>query len=179
MTNARNIRQIPEQIRQTQVVQLQVAGQGGVSAAGRGKSSAEFIQFACPVKALGVELRVFVWQDETQIVMFNTITWQVVQRFTQTNIGINPDPGCQYWVSLDTNNRSISTGVGEIRKETETLSYRFKATVMKTRRLFTICFIALRASRYLLMKRRLMPVPSVFLSPSSCLWRLFRPISSQ
>ncbi|SHO54341.1 cysteine dioxygenase [Vibrio quintilis] len=127
MKNAQNNQQIPKRIRQTEVVKLQVAGQGGVSAAGQGKRPADFIQFACPVKATGVELRVIVWPDETQIVIFNTITWQVVQRFTQTNIGINPDPGCQYWVSLDTSNRSISTGIGEIRKETETLSYRFKA----------------------------------------------------
>ncbi|NOH99795.1 hypothetical protein F0241_01495 [Vibrio kanaloae] len=127
MTNAQNNPQLPEQIRQTQFVQLKVAGQGGVSATGLGKNPAEFIQFSCPVNALGVELRVIIWADETQIVMFNPITWQVVQRFTQTNTGINPAPGCQYWVSLDTSNKSISTGVGEIRKETETLSYRFKA----------------------------------------------------
>ncbi|MES8827617.1 hypothetical protein U6Q17_12195, partial [Cutibacterium acnes] len=109
MTNAQNNPQLPEQIRQTQFVQLKVAGQGGVSATGLGKNPAEFIQFSCPVNALGVELRVIIWADETQIVMFNPITWQVVQRFTQTNTGINPAPGCQYWVSLDTSNKSIST----------------------------------------------------------------------
>lgn len=125
MTNAQNNQQTIERLKQPQIVQLQVAGQGGVSARGYGQSPAENIQFACLVQQLNMELRVCIWPGETQIVMFNAITSQVIRRFTQTSVGINPDPSCQYWVSLDTSNKCISTGVGEIRKETETLSYRF------------------------------------------------------
>ncbi|HEX8157831.1 MAG TPA: cysteine dioxygenase family protein [Solirubrobacteraceae bacterium] len=49
--------------------------------------------------------------------------WRRLRVFAGQNVGLDPDEGCRYWFSIDSHNRRLAYGKGEMRLATRIASY--------------------------------------------------------
>jgi hypothetical protein len=105
-------------VKPVETVQLIVKGQGTISIRLNAQEPFDVTFHASDLPGAPA-FRWEVGHDAAQLLARVGAEWQRLQGFSGRDVGLDPDSSCQYWFSIDSHNRRLRYGKGEMRLGTQ------------------------------------------------------------
>ena len=110
------------EVRSAEQVQFIVKGQGIISSAAPGRDS---LSWTIIDSGHTAGLRLEIHREGATLWMHQDGAWRAHHQYVGLHIGMDSDPACKYWYSLDCHNRRIRYGKGEARLKTTLVEFDF------------------------------------------------------